>query len=288
MSKRGITITNYLIDADPDGIIITNLSNWTGQAIKIPRNLLSDFAKRPELTRPGVYFLLGQDENNPDEHLIYIGESDNVAKRLIQHVRDEKKDFFEEIVVFVSKDTNLNILHVKYLEEQLINIVTKNRLYTLTNKKAGNKLNSSQMIKDEMDTFIDNMKLVLPTLGHKFLDTNDELITTNNDDTLYLKQKGIVAEGVLTSNGFLVKANSGYCKEPTPSLPEGHLNTRKLLEKKGFILTKDEARFLESDYEFASPSQAASVILGASSNGRMVWKNMNGESLKEIEAKKLV
>ncbi|MEC8884459.1 MAG: DUF4357 domain-containing protein, partial [Bacteroidota bacterium] len=34
---------------------------------------------------------------------------------------------------------------------------------------------------------------------------------------------------------------------------------------------------------FSSPSAAAAVILGYSVNGRNVWKNENGKSIKEIE-----
>ena len=41
------------------------------------------------------------------------------------------------------------------------------------------------------------------------------------------------------------------------------------------------------DYEFSSPSAAASVIHGGQANGLISWKNASGETLKEIEKKDL-
>ncbi len=35
-----------------------------------------------EIERPGVYILIGTDENEPDRQFAYIGESEDVGKRL--------------------------------------------------------------------------------------------------------------------------------------------------------------------------------------------------------------
>lgn len=36
--------------------------------------------------------------------LVYIGETDNVGKRLVQHNKDDGKDFFDRFCVVTSKD----------------------------------------------------------------------------------------------------------------------------------------------------------------------------------------
>jgi hypothetical protein len=36
-AKYGKTIKLFLMDADPDGRVICELSNWTGKAYRIPR-----------------------------------------------------------------------------------------------------------------------------------------------------------------------------------------------------------------------------------------------------------
>jgi hypothetical protein len=40
---------------------------------------------------------------------------------------------------------------------------------------------------------------------------------------------------------------------------------------------------LAQDYLFDSPSTAAGVLLGRSANGRIEWKNEQGQTLKSIQ-----
>jgi hypothetical protein len=56
------------------------------------------------------------------------------------------------------------------------------------------------------------------------------------------------------------------------------------LQAKG-VLGKNEKgdlAFLQ-DYEFSSPSTAAGIIRGASSNGRSEWRTGEGKKLREIQ-----
>ena len=76
----------------------------------------SAFLRRRELDRTGIYFLTGPDREDSDTLQIYIGESDNVRKRLVQHSKDENKDFWERTCVVTSKDRNITKAHARYLE----------------------------------------------------------------------------------------------------------------------------------------------------------------------------
>ncbi|MDU5142994.1 MAG: hypothetical protein E6230_12490 [Paenibacillus dendritiformis] len=76
--SRGTTISLFLVDGNPSGIICAYLSNWTGQAVRIPRNLLEKAKTRSEVNRIGVYFLFGFSEQAPDERIVYIGQLDNI------------------------------------------------------------------------------------------------------------------------------------------------------------------------------------------------------------------
>jgi hypothetical protein len=42
------TIKIFLIDGEPNGLKIAELSNWVGQAIVIPRNKLKEIKQHPE------------------------------------------------------------------------------------------------------------------------------------------------------------------------------------------------------------------------------------------------
>lgn len=56
--KFGKVIKLFLMDGTPNGRWMCELSNWTGIAYKIPRNMVKESENREELSAPGVYFYL--------------------------------------------------------------------------------------------------------------------------------------------------------------------------------------------------------------------------------------
>jgi hypothetical protein len=58
---------------------------------------------------------------------------------------------------------------------------------------------------------------------------------------------------------------------------------RQSLVERGIILPDGDAYKLAQDYTFDSPSTAAGVLLGRSSNGRVEWKDAEGRTLKEMQ-----
>jgi hypothetical protein len=56
----------------------------------------------------------------------------------------------------------------------------------------------------------------------------------------------------------------------------------KLLER-GLFKNKGGVWELTKDHQFESPTAAASVILGKSSNGRIRWKDKSGNTLRELQ-----
>jgi len=101
------TIRIFLADGEPTGILLAEFSNWTGKVLVAPRSQLDQLSKREEVRRTGVYLLVGPDPDDPSRALAYIGEGDNVLKRLLRHNKNEAKDFWERTVVIVSKDESL-------------------------------------------------------------------------------------------------------------------------------------------------------------------------------------
>ena len=63
MTKRGRKITFFLIDGDPNGRIMCELSNWSGKAYRIPRNQVKISDDREDLNNTGVYLLFGKNDN---------------------------------------------------------------------------------------------------------------------------------------------------------------------------------------------------------------------------------
>jgi hypothetical protein len=285
---RGITITNYLSNGNPEGIIFSYMSNWSGQAIKVPRNLFAEAKSMQELQRPGLYLLLGANIDNPEDKMVYVGEANNLAQRISQHLSDTDKAFAETIVCFCSKDENLTVSHTKYLEQKTISYISRSAEFTMTNRKEGSVINLPRMVADEMETYFDNMRVILPTLGFAILHQSDKLVGEyQKADTFFLSMANLKAQAVLTSNGIKVMPGSDMKKEETPALAGTYSNLRKTLQEKGIVVLENDKLVFKEEYEFSSPSTAAATLLGYSVNGRVTWKNKIGKTLKELEEEKI-
>lgn len=104
-----------------DSIITAELSNWNGKAIKIPRIEVKN-CQREDIQQAGVYFLFCKEDDDSD--FVYIGESENVKERLLQHLRDydadNEKYYWTMAVIFTGRDLNKAL--IRYLENRLVDI----------------------------------------------------------------------------------------------------------------------------------------------------------------------
>ncbi len=271
------TIKIFLIDGDPNGRMACELSNWTGKAYKIPRIKIKDCSDRSDLNTTGVYLLFGKNEEGKD--LVYIGEAENVLVRLNQHL--SSKDFWNETVVFISKDENLNKAHIKYLENRLHDIGTKTNRYFIENNCIPTLSSISESDRAEMEEFIENIKLLVNTLGHKVFEDIREKISSKPRELLFVKAaRGCDAIGEQTSEGFLVLKSSKIADSTTPSMADSLRKFRDdLIYNK--VVVNDE--FVD-DFIFSSPSYAAAIVMGRSANGLLEWKTIDGRVLKNLES----
>lgn len=88
----GRSLRLFLVDGTSNGLLTAEIMNWTGHVLTGPRSKLAELVQRPECGRTGVYFLVGPDPENNLRFKVYIGESDDVAKRLKQHNRPEASE----------------------------------------------------------------------------------------------------------------------------------------------------------------------------------------------------
>ncbi len=164
----GRKVTIYLADGSPSGIRHVEIANWSGQAIACPRSRLNELKEWQEVQRPGVYFLLEKQTAETGDRA-YIGESENVVKRLSQ--QDKNQDFWNEVIIFTSKDENLTKAHIKYLESRLTGISIKADRYKIENGNTPVESLLPRADKDAMEEYIHNLRIVMGTLGHRLLES---------------------------------------------------------------------------------------------------------------------
>ncbi len=283
------TIRIFLIDGIPHGRMSVELSNWTGKAYKIPRTMVKVSESRQDLQGNGVYLLFGRDTADNDKDVVYVGETEEVYKRLLAHLGE--KEFWNTAVIVISKDDNLNKAHLKYLESKMYDSAVEAGRYTILNNNKPKCSAISEPDVAEMDEFLDNMTLLISTLGFKVFDKVQQ--DSDKDvgrEILYISStKGAEARGQQTEEGFVVLKDSKIAVKEAPSFKGPQFKGTYSLRQKLIsdeIITKEQGELiLTKDYLFSSPSTAAMVVLGRSANGRTEWKTSSGEHLKDIEQK---
>ncbi len=278
--KFGKTIKIFLIDGDPNGRMSCELSNWSGKAYKIPRIKIKDCSDRDDLSSTGVYLLFGRDDDGKE--LVYIGEAESILKRLNQQLTN--KEFWHEAIVFISKDENLNKAHIKYLENRLHDIATSANRYKIDNSIIPTQSSISESDRAEMEEFIEYIRMLVNTLGHKVFDEKREFNPKQKQDYFYIKSvRGADGQGEPTSDGFLVFKGSKAASTIVSSMTPSFIIFRQRLIDEGILVDKGEYFEFSEDYIFNSPSTAAVMIMGRNANGLTEWKNKEGKTVREFE-----
>ena len=174
---------------------------------------------------------------------------------------------------------DLNKALIRYLENRFVEIAKECGRYTVLTKNTYKNTVLKEAQIASMEEFIDNVKILINTLGYKVLVP----VPKANDETIYLycKGSGASAKGFVSAGGFTVLEGSTVSDHTVPSLEtkgKSYYNLRNALIKDGTI----SDRVFTRDYEFKAPSAASAVILGHTSNGNVDWKTADGTKLKDL------
>lgn len=292
MTGRSIRI--FLADGSTSGLRTAELGLSTIKALAVPRTSLAAAAARSELGKTGVYVLLGDDPDSPGTRLIYIGEGDTVLTRITSHNKDPEKDFWDECVVFVSKDSYLTKAHVRYVEARLIQIardVKRARVLNGTLPSPEDWLPEPDEV--EMEEFIAQTQLLLGSLGYNVFEAQKSFSTpipspdTPSDPASSRLIEVLRPEFEFSGNGFfatciidpdtgryVVNCGSTARKEEAAALQQTYRTLRQQLLDNGVLLSdSDDALSFTQAYSFKSPTAAAQVVSGYPINGRDAWKS---------------
>jgi len=299
------SINIFLLDGDPNGIRVAQISMSTIQAIAFRRNQLRRVREAfPEIERPGVYILIGADEDAQDRQLAYIGESEGIGARLLYHNSNEAgrdaKGFWTDTVVLISKDENLTKSHARYVEACLIRSVVSNPRWSLPNTRTPSDDAGKLPLPDRaaMDEFVDQTKTLVGALGwdlfRQIRGRVAEAIPIDHalseappvgSPRFFFRGEGFAAEMELGPSGdFVVRSGSKARVRTTTTIPRGTTALRSTLLDKGVLRQEGDFLVFTSDYSFSSASAAAATVIGASANGRILWKLPDGRTYADWEA----
>ena len=264
-------------NGQPDGIRSVRRHLSTMTTYVIPRPLLSEAKKLSGINRPGIYYLISENDDNKIAQ-IYIGQTRNGVVRLDDHNRS--KDFWNKAIMFLADNKTFSLDMISGLEAYAIGKAHDAKRY-----KVENSVNPKYEI-DEYDLPLieevyEEIQFIMATQGYKM---DNSKVTLNEANTLHTTRNGITAFGVYDGEHFEVLEGSEIdmnrkCHSATME------KQRQTALANGNIVCVDGKYKLTVSVSFASPSSAGQFVLGGSINGWVEWKDKDGKTLDELYRK---
>lgn len=261
-------------NGQPDGIrsIRRHLSTITTYVI--PRPLLSEAKKISAITRPGIYYLINENDENKIAQ-IYIGQTRNGIARLDDHNRS--KDFWNKAIMFLADNKTFSLDMISGLEEYAILKAHESKRYKVENSVSP-KYEIDEYDLPSIEEVYDEIQFIMATLGYKMDDAKQY---NDNREIFHTTRNGILAYGVYMGDKFQVLEGSQINLAKSAAL-EKYNKQRAELQASGDIVMQNGSNILKITLEFNTPSGASDFILGGSTNGWVEWKNTNGKTLDEV------
>ena len=264
-------------NGQPDGIrsIRRHLSTMTTYVI--PRPLLAESKKITGIKRPGIYYLINENDENKIAQ-IYIGQTRNGVVRLDDHNRS--KDFWNKAIMFLADNKTFSLDMISGLEEYAIMKAHESNRYKVENSVKP-KYEIDEYDLPSIEEVYEEIQFIMATQGYKM---DNAKISMNEADIFQTSRKGIIARGVYGGDKFQVLEGSEINLEKPVHL-EKYNRQRKELYEKGDIVKQGDKYILTVTLEFNTPSGASDFVLGGSTNGWTEWKNKDGKTLDEVYRK---
>ena len=265
-------------NGQPDGIrsIRRHLSTMTTYVI--PRPLLSEAKKLSGINRPGIYYLISENDDNKIAQ-IYIGQTRNGVVRLDDHNRS--KDFWNKAIMFLADNKTFSLDMISGLEAYAIAKAHDSKRY-----KVENSVNPKYEI-DEYDLPLieevyEEIQFIMATQGYKM---NNAKSSIDESKVLHTIRNGISAFGIYNGESFDVLEGSQIDLDAEFFEWKSIKTQRQNSFNNGEIIQKDGKYYITVSITFKNPSAAAVFVLGHNANGWLEWKDKDGKTLDELYRK---
>lgn len=308
---QGQNIQLFLAEGSSTGLRIAEIKFRSERVTSAVRSDLAKQRELEEVQRTGIYLLLGEPENPAYERCLYVGESDEVGKRLKQHAERAAKDddylpWWEQTVTITSNDANLTKAHALYLEAELIaRAKTAARAQVVNVQGSDRRSSLSRADRSDMEVFLENVFVILPLLGVNSFrprarvaslkppsrppaiggdhaaqegapDATRMTLFSERSPVFTLSIDGsLLAQGQEVDGIFIVE--SGSRSRAWFGTSSSYKRLHAQLIESGALRPAEPGLFeFARDVEFSAPSAAAAVVSGRNANGRKAWRLPDG------------
>lgn len=265
-------------NGQPDGIRSVRRHLSTITTYVIPRPLLSEAKKISGITRPGIYYLINENDENKIAQ-IYIGQTRNGVARLDDHSRS--KDFWNKAIMFLADNKTFSLDMISGLEEYAIIKAHEAKRYKVENSVKP-KYEIDEYDLPSIEEVYDEIQFIMATLGYKM---DNAKKNSTRQEVFHTTRNGITAYGIYTGDKFEVLEDSEVDMKTKCLEWQKIQNQRQNALQNGEIVEVNGKYVLKVSMSFSSPSAAAAFILGHNANGWTEWKNNIGKTLDEIYRK---
>lgn len=205
MNPTPKTIQIFLPGGDPQGIRVAEITTRIVQLFEVPRSLLASFLEMPESSQVALYLLVSQpmDEGDPQ---VYVGQTGDLRARLAIH--NKEKDWWERVLVLVSRTNSLTQTHTLFLEWHALQVARDAGRYALQNGNKGSRPHTPAPLEADCHEIFDTGRTLLATLGFPVFDAVAETKASQSSDVFLLTSSGANGRGLYTSEGFVVLTGS--------------------------------------------------------------------------------
>lgn len=267
-------ITLDLLDNSTHGRWCAQMGNLV--AFKVPKALLKNDI--PGAHGLGLYFLFS-------DSAMYVGSDQDVLKKI---QTGHSYAAWDDAILILSTNNSFTEKNTNYLWAELCKSALEGK-YKVINDYIPAQPILSSADRDNLDLVLQMIGTLLYTLGQDLFDAKVIVTPTPPPppsppvvDLFYIKKSGGAdATGCWEDGSITVFTGSEIRHKPTADCNPSIRNKRNELMAAGII---KNFKFT-TDHHFKTPSGAAVIILGCSSDGWNEWRTKEGKTLRELKKK---
>ena len=182
-------------NGQPDGIRSIRRYLSTMTTYVIPRPLLAEAKKITGISRPGIYYLINENDENEIAQ-IYIGQTRNGVVRLDDHNRS--KDFWNKAIMFLADSKTFSLDMISGLEEYAIIKAHESNRYKVENSVKP-KYEIDEYDLPSIEEVYEEIQFIMATQGYKLDNARASL---NESAVFHTTRNSIKAYGVYGGDSF--------------------------------------------------------------------------------------